>query len=309
MPDRPAVSPDIAILALVLIWGVNFSVVKALLSLFDPLALNGIRFAIGAGVLVPFVLRGRQLARFSKQDWLGVIALGLVGNTLYQYLFITGIDGTLAGNAALILGTTPVFVTLFSAAFRQERVRLAGWCGVALSFLGIALVVWGGPSVNFGRETLRGDLTMLGASFAWSIYTVGASPLVRRHGALPVTAITMWIGALFLLLAAIPAMSAQDWSAPTGLAWFGLVASAVLAVGVAYVIWYYAVQHLGSARTSVYSNTVPIVALAFAWLALGEVPSAVQLAGAAAVVGGVLLTRIRGTITSAPEPWTTIRAE
>lgn len=308
-PDRPPIAPDLAILALVLIWGVNFSVIKALLSLFDPLALNGIRFAIGAGILVPFALRGGKLARFSGRDWVGLIALGLVGNTLYQYLFITGIDGTLAGNAALILGTTPVFVTVFSAAFRHEQVRLAGWCGVVISVLGITLVVWGGPSIDFGRETLRGDLTMLGSALAWSIYTVGASPLVRRHGALPVTAVTMWIGAVFLFLLAIPSMSAQDWSAPTGLAWFGLVVSAVLAVGVSYVIWYYSVQHLGSARTSVYSNTVPIVALAFAWLALGEVPTSVQLAGAAAIVGGVLLTRIRGTIKAGPEPWTTIRAE
>lgn len=307
--DRLRISPDLAILALVLIWGVNFSVIKALLSLFDPLALNGIRFAIGAGILVPFVLRGGQLGQFSRRDWAALVALGLVGNTLYQYMFITGIDGTLAGNAALILGTTPVFVTIFSAALKHEKVRLAGWCGVAISMLGITLVVWGGPSINFGRETLRGDLTMLGAALAWSIYTVGASPLVRRHGALPVTAVTMWIGAFFLLLGAIPAMSSQDWTEPTRLAWFGLIVSAVLAVGVSYVIWYYSVQHLGSARTSVYSNTVPIVALAFAWVALGEVPSPVQLAGAAAVVSGVMLTRIRGTITSAHEPWTTIRAE
>ena len=305
--DRPPISPDLAILALVLIWGVNFSVIKALLSLFDPLALNGIRFAIGAGILVPFVLRGGQLAQFSRRDWAGLVALGLVGNTLYQYLFITGIDGTLAGNAALMLGMTPVFVTVFSAALGHERVRLAGWCGVALSMLGITLVVWGGPSIDFGRETLRGDLTMLGAALAWSIYTVGASPLVRRHGALPVTAATMWIGAFFLLIVAMPAIASQEWSEPTGLAWFGLVVSAVLAVGVSYVIWYYSVQHLGSTRTSVYSNTVPIVALAFAWLALGEIPSPVQLVGAAAVVSGVMLTRIRGTITAAP--WTTIRAE
>lgn len=139
---------------------------------------------------------------------------------------------------------------------------------------------------------------MLGATIAWSVYTVGASPLVQRHGALPVTAASMWIGAIVLFVAAIPAMAAQDWSQPNLLAWVGLVASGVLAVGLAYVIWYYGVEHLGSSRTAVFSNGVPVVALLFAWLALGETPGVLQIAGAGLILGGVTLTRMRGT--SAP---------
>ncbi|MFQ5530765.1 MAG: EamA family transporter, partial [Gemmatimonadota bacterium] len=100
---RPPFPPDVAIFVLVLIWGINFSVVKALLDQFDPLALNGVRFALGAAVLAPFALRGGAYRAFTRRDWLAVTALGLVGNALYQVLFITGIDGTLAGNAALIL--------------------------------------------------------------------------------------------------------------------------------------------------------------------------------------------------------------
>jgi len=291
----PRVSPDLAIVALVIIWGVNFSVVKALLGQFDPLALNGVRFALGAAVLAPFAMRGRQFSGFTRRDWFAVAALGLVGNTLYQFLFITGIDGTLAGNAALILAMTPVFVAVLSAILGQERVRPAGWFGIALSTAGIGLVVWAGSVVRFGGETLGGDLTMLGATVAWSVYTVGASPLVRRHGALPVTAASMWIGAVVLFIAAIPAMTAQDWSRPSALAWAGLVASGVLAVGLAYVIWYYGVEHLGSSRTAVFSNGVPVVALLFAWLALGETPGVLQLAGAGLILGGVTLTRVRGT--------------
>jgi len=291
----PRVSPDLAILVLVLIWGVNFSVVKALLVQFHPLALNGLRFALGAAVLVPFALRGGQLKRFSRRDWLAIAALGVVGNTLYQVLFITGIDGTLAGNAALILAMTPVFITLFSAGLGQERV---GWAGIGLSTLGIGLVVWGGSMVRFGTETLRGDLTMLAAAVAWSVYTVGASPLVKRHGALPVTAATMWLGAVILFIVAIPSMAAQDWTQPTPLAWTGLVASGLLAVGLSYVLWYYSVEHMGSSRTAVFSNTVPIVALLFAWLALGETPALIQLIGAALILGGVTLTRLRGTADS-----------
>lgn len=291
----PRISPDLAILALVIIWGVNFSVVKALLTQFSPLALNGLRFTLGAAVLAPFALRGGQFRRFSRRDWWALAGLGVVGNTMYQFLFITGIDGTLASNAALILAMTPVFITLFSAVLGHEKVTTAGWMGIGISTIGIGLVVSGGSAIRFGSETLRGDLTMLAAAVAWSVYTVGASPLVRRHGALPVTAATMWIGAVVLFILAIPSMAAQDWARPSMLAWTGLVASGCLAVGLAYVIWYYAVEHLGSSRTAVFSNTVPIVALLVAWLALGESPGIVQLIGAVMIIGGVTLTRLRGT--------------
>src|SRR5690606_13533645 len=98
----PRVSPDLAILVLVLIWGVNFSVVKYALEQFDPLAFNGLRFALGGLVLVPFVLRRGPL-RFERGEWPALIGLGVLGNTIYQVLFVEGIDRTLAGNAALML--------------------------------------------------------------------------------------------------------------------------------------------------------------------------------------------------------------
>lgn len=291
----PRVSPDLAILLLVVIWGVNFSVVKAALDQFEPLAFNGIRFALGGMVLVPFVLRAGGPGRFERREWAGLVGLGVLGNTIYQVLFVYGIDLTLAGNAALMLAMSPVFVTLLSARLRHEHVLPAGWLGALLSVAGIALVLAGTAGVRFGGETLAGDLLMLLGAVAWSIYTVGATPLVRRHGALRVTGVTMWIGGALLLLVSVPSLVSQDWSRTTGVGWIMLVGSAVFAIGLSYVIWYHGVQYLGSARTAVFSNTVPIVALATAWLALGEVPTPLQLLGAALVVGGVLLTRLRGT--------------
>lgn len=136
---------------------------------------------------------------------------------------------------------------------------------------------------------------MLAASVAWAAYTVGAGPLVRRHGALPVTAVTMWIGAVGLLLAGLPSFVAQDWAQPTVVGWAALFASGALAVGLAYVIWYHGVQYLGNTKTAVFSNAVPVVALVTAWVALGEAPGILQIAGAGCIVGGVLLTRLRGT--------------
>ena len=276
---------------LVLIWAANFSVVKAALHDLSPLAFNGLRFTL-ASFLLLLLMRGRS-GPVERRHWPALIALGVLGNTVYQILFIFGLDWTLAGNSSLMLSMTPVFATLLSVAFRQERVGQMAWAGVALSFAGIALVVWGGTkAVRFGAGTVRGDLTTLAASFAWASYTVGSSPLVRRYGALPVTAITMWIGGIGLLAVSVPSLIAQDWGAVRPLSWIAVIYSGVFAIALAYLLWYYGIRHIGTTRTAVYTNLIPIVALTIAWLTLGEVPTWLQIAGAVGILGGVLLVRV-----------------
>ncbi|MDT8436935.1 MAG: EamA family transporter [Gemmatimonadota bacterium] len=285
--------PDLAILALVLIWGANFSVVKAALREFDPLGFNALRFVIGSAILYAFLRAGGRRLSFTRRELPTLLALGLVGNFVYQVLFIYGLDWTLAGNAALMLATSPIFVTLLSAGIGHERISAAGWAGVVLSVAGIGLVVWGGSrTVEFGAATVRGDLTMLGAAVAWSVFTVGSAPLVRRHGPLRATAVTMWIGTVAQLVVAAPGLAAQRWSEVSVIGWSALAFSGALAIALAYIIWYYGVRHIGSSRTAVYSNTVPVVALLVAWATLGEVPTWMQVAGTTAIVGGILLARL-----------------
>ena len=85
---------------------------------------------------------------------------------------------------------------------------------------------------------------------------------------------------------------AEDWSDVSTFSWVSLVLSALLALNVAYLIWYTGVQRLGAARTSIYSNLVPIVAMTFAWFWLGEPLTQTKVIGALAVMTGVLLTRL-----------------
>jgi drug/metabolite transporter (DMT)-like permease len=228
-----------------------------------------------------------------RRHWPALVGLGLLGNTLYQFLFIYGIDWTLAGNASLMLAATPVFTTILSVLFHQERIGWTALAGVLLSVAGIGLVVRGGAqAVSFGAGTIRGDLTVLTAAAAWSAYTVGSAPLVRSYGALPVTAITMWIGGLGLVLVSVPAFVAQDWTAVRPASWVALLYSSAFAIAFAYFIWYYCIRQLGNTRTAVYANSIPIVALAIAWLTLGEVPTTLQLLGAGSIVGGTIMVRL-----------------
>lgn len=288
---------------MVLIWGANFSVVKYALAEIRPLPFNALRFVLASAILW-LLLRFRRKITFERRHLWPLIGLGVGGNVLYQVLFIFGLDWTLAGNAALMLATVPVFVMLFSVALGHERASLLGWSGVVLSFTGIALVVWGGArNLGFGATTVRGDLAMLGAAVLWSAYTVGSRPLVRRYGTLPVTAFTMWVGTVGLVLLAVPGLLSQDWGAVSAGGWSALAYSGALAIAAAYVLWYYSVGAIGSSRTAIYSNTIPIVALVVAWLTLGEVPTWLQLAGAVAILAGIGLARLaRLDVEARPTP-------
>jgi drug/metabolite transporter (DMT)-like permease len=276
----------------VLIWAANFSVVKAALTDFRPLAFNALRFLLASALIFVFLRISGASLRFERRDWPALVGVGLLGNTAYQVLFIYGIYWTLAGNASLLLATVPVFVLLFSVGARHENPSLAAWAGVILSFAGIVLVVLGGAkAVRFGAGTWRGDLTLLVAAVGWSAYTVGSSGLVRRYGALPVTAATLWIGAAGLILISLPSLAAQSWASVRPVAWLGLAFSGCLSITVAYWLWYDSVERIGSSRTAIYSNTVPVAALLIAWVMLGERPTWLHVAGTAAILAGVALVR------------------
>ena len=115
--------------------------------------------------------------------------------------------------------------------------------------------------------------------------------MIQRYGSLNVTAWTLWIGTLGLVVLGAPALLESRPLSVSRLGWAGVFYSGAFAIGVAYILWYWGVQRIGSARTAAYSNLTPIVALGVAWMWLEEVPSILQLAGAAVVLGGLTLAR------------------
>jgi drug/metabolite transporter (DMT)-like permease len=278
----------VALLFMVVIWAVNFSVSKLALEQLSPLTFNALRFPLAAALLLVALYSRGRIPLPTRAELPRVLALGLLGNLLYQMFFIFGLDRTRAGNASLLLAGTPIITALMSAALGHERVRPRVWLGVVATFGGIVLVVLGGRGqIEAGHETLVGDLLMFAASVAWAFYTVGSRPLVEKYGALPITAWTLWIGTAGLVAAGIRDTMRTDWQQVSALTWLAVLYAGLLSIGVAYIIWYYGVAKLGNTRTSAYSNVVPVIALAVAWLWLGEVPTTAQLAGTAVILTGV----------------------
>jgi drug/metabolite transporter (DMT)-like permease len=287
--ERPAdLRAHAALLFMVVIWAVNFSVSKIALGELHPLAFNALRFPLAAALLY-VVLRSRGAVPMpTRAEVPRVLALGLLGNLMYQLFFIFGLDRTRAGNASLLLASTPIITALLSASLGHERVRPRVWLGVIATFGGILLVVLGGHAqLDAGEASIAGDLFMFAASIAWAFYTVGSRPLVDKYGPLPITAWTLWIGTAGLVIAGVRETLRTNWEKVSVLTWGAVAYAGVLSIGVAYIIWYYGVQRLGNTRTSTYSNVVPVVAMAVAWMWLGEVPTAAQLFGTAIILGGV----------------------
>ena len=290
---------DLGLLLMAAIWGINFSVLKVVLGDLDPLALNALRFPLAALALWTLVRRLPGSSRPKPADIGRVLILGVLGNIAYQLCFIFGLDWTFAGNASLLLATTPIWTIILSSAVGHERPGTWMFAGIIGTVAGMFLVIAGrGDALAFGSDSLRGDLLMVTAAILWSIYTVGGRKLVGHYGALRMTAWTLWAATPFLVLMGVPSLLRTDFGAVSIGAWLGVVYSGLMGIGVAYLLWYRGVQRLGNSRTAVYANLVPVVALITAWIWLGEVPSGPQVAGAAVILAGLSLARFA----QSPEP-------
>ena len=290
---RPAhLGTDLALIALSLIWGVNFTVVKIALREFDPLAFNALRFVLASLTLLGF-LRLRGAVPFPKRrHWSRIVFLGLLANVTYQLLFIYGVDRTLAGNAGLVLATTPVWTLILAAVSGSEHHGFPVWAGVMGTLGGMVLVVLGGTGgVGLSEGLLLGDLLLVLAAITWAAYTVGTQDLTREYGALAMTSWTLWVGTIALLALGGPSLRSMDWGVISRAAWLGVVYSGVLAIAVAYLIWNHGLERIGGPRTAAFSNLVPVVALIAGALWLGEDPGPTQIVGAIIIITGVWIAR------------------
>jgi drug/metabolite transporter (DMT)-like permease len=314
---------DALLLFTATIWGVNYSIIKVVLRHISPRAFIALRLTFATLVFLAAIAISRRfrargprgndpvretiaditpggddtLAIFrtsttlSRRDWMLLVVLGFIGHFLYQAFFIEGLARTSVANASLLIGCTPMAVSLANAALGLERLSRMHWIGTALSLGGIYLVV--GRANGAGGASLAGDVIMAIAVCCWVCYTLLGKELLRRHSPLIVTGYSMAIGAVFYVIFSARDVWNTDWTRVTTGDWTGIAYATLLSFNVAYILWYAGVQRLGSARTSLYSNLVPIVSLITAAVWLGEAIGWTKAAGAAAVLTGLALTRVR----------------
>ncbi len=281
---------DVLLLLMALIWGVNFSVVKYGTVVMTPLAFTGLRVMLAAVVLLAFAFT-RSAPLPSRRDILTLMALGVLGNGLYQIFFVEGISRTNVGNAALIVAATPALIAILSRVRGVDRVNRRVLGGIAISLSGVVLVVLGSARSSHGETTLIGTMLVFFGTMCWTLFTVMLQPFARRLDPIHLSAFTMLGGSIPMLLFATPALARTNWAGMGLSAWGAVFYASVISMGVAYLFWYRGLKVLGPTRTAVYANLQPVIAITVAWIFLHESPTAWQGVGTATIMTGLFLTR------------------
>jgi drug/metabolite transporter (DMT)-like permease len=295
-PGPQATSPrpgvwltDVTLMLMALIWGANFVVMKFATGIMPPLAFNAVRVSLAAVTLL-------IIAAISRSPWpnrrqtLALMGLGVLGNGLYQILFVEGVALTRVADAALLIAATPAFIALLGRFRGVERIGGKGWIGILLSVVGIGLVSGAAVLVDSGGSIL-GDLMILVGSLCWAVYTVMLKPYMDDVNGAKLAALTMTGGAITLVAVAWRGILEVSWSSAPGAAWGAMAYSGIGALVIAYFFWYRGVRIIGPTRTAMYSNVQPVFAVFIAWMVLGEIPTVWQGVGAASIMSGLLLAR------------------
>jgi len=287
---------DLILLCMVLFWGGNISIIKVALKHFNPVVFNCLRFLIASTTMV-IVYRRVFDDPVDRKELLNLLILGVLGNTIYQFLFIYGVKYTYVSHTSILLGTTPIFTAMVSSWTGLEPVHRKSWFAIVLSFLGVVLIVFGGANgFKGGLHWNVGDVFVLMCSFVWSIYTTFSKRVIGQYSARHYIVYTVMFGTLFMIPLSISSLRQQDWGSLGAYDWGAVLYSAFLALVFGYSAWYYGVQKIGSTRTAVYSNLTPVAGMAIGMIFLGERFSPTQWLGVAVIVLGLILMRRFGRI-------------
>lgn len=296
MAERAAAGPGPAHLALTataLLWAGNFVAGRFMGGQIDPLTLNALRWSLALAILAPAVGHRVWAARAGlRRHWPRLAALSLTGIVAFHVCVYSALTMVPVANATLMIATTPFFILAGSALVLGRGLGRRDLAAVALGWLGVAVLLGeGNPARLLGGLRLgAGDLWMVGAVLAWASYTL----LLRgMPAALPrdvVLAATMAMG-VAVLLPLVALFGRTDLSTLPPPVWGGVAYVTLGASLAAYLCWSFGVARLGPAAAGFSLNLIPLFGVLLAWLLLGEVLSAGQAAGAAAILGALAIRR------------------
>jgi drug/metabolite transporter (DMT)-like permease len=272
------------------VWAANFIVVKSAVAVLPPVGFTFLRFAIASATLMALLRWREGSIALPRRDLGAMIGLGALGFGVYQILWTTGLTTVPAGDSALLIASTPVFVAFLAVVARSDVLTPAKIAGGLVSFAGVAIVIASGQGLTLGRE-IGGEAITLLAAFLWSIYTAFAAPYLVRWSPLRTTAWATLAGTVVLAPIALVQLAGAPAGSITPPVIGAVLYSGFLAAGMANVIVQNAVRVIGPTRTSAFQFLVPALAVALAALLLSEPIRPGQIVGGIVIVAGVLITR------------------
>jgi drug/metabolite transporter (DMT)-like permease len=288
---RAAVLTEASLLLAVFFLGTNPVAVKFAVLDVPPLPFVAIRFLLAGLVLLPVALWLRQGQSVGRRDLLAMAGVGLVGVGMNNVAFTFGVSMTTASDTALIYAAVPIWGILLGLALGLERPTIWGVVGVALAFLGVGVVVYGG--LGGGGTSLLGDLLVVVATICWGSYAVLSLPLLRTYPPLLVAAYTMLFGGLGVLPLSLPGFLSTSWGEVGVGVWGAVAYSTHFVAAFGFAAWQAGISRTGANRILVYQYLITLVGVASGVALLGESLTPNKLVGGAVILLGVYLARLR----------------
>jgi drug/metabolite transporter (DMT)-like permease len=286
---------DLMLLGTVLLWALNSTVTRYVLTHgFHPLAYATIRYGAATALFWAFTFSRERTFRIARRDlkYVGIAAAAIYCN---QLCFVYSIDKTTAATVTLFLGTTPIFIGLIASAVGLERLTRDFWLATVVSIVGVGFVASG--SGGFSGNVV-GDALAIGTAATWGSYSVAIAPLMRRYSPFRISSLVLVIGWIPLAITGAHQTAEQTFHFHT-LMWVAFAFAVVGPLFLTNILWFTALDRVGPSRASLFSNLQPLLGVAFALVLLGEHLTRWELLGGVAILGAVLLERLRRI---APQP-------
>lgn len=280
----------VALAFTLLFWAAAFPATRHALESLTPEALMALRFSL-ASLLLGAWAATRHIGLPRREDAARILFIGVISGFLYQIAFNYGMKSVQSGPASVLLDTAPIFAALGGVLLLRERPGLPGWLGIAIGFAGVVVIALAGHETpESGLRLEEGALYLLAAAVLFAANAVLQKPLLARYSVVSVS-VWVFVGGTLPMLVFLPEGLAALPGAPAGVLW-SVAFLAAFPAAIAFVLWSHALAVLSVAAVASSLYLLPPFTFVIAWLWLGEVPTMVELAGAAITLAGVAMVQI-----------------
>lgn len=266
------------------LWGLSFIFMRVAVPEFGPIPLILVRMGVGALLLLPLLLSLRYL-KLVWENKGGLFVLGLVNHVLPFCLLALATTRLEAGFTSLINATTPIWTAILGAMFFTTPIQRQQYIGLAMALFGVYVL-----SANRLDFQMGGDgwfiLAVLAATFCYGI----ATNYSKQHlSHLPVRVLAAGSTAMSALILLIPGLLLWPSEPISGLAWGNGLALAAMSTTVAFLLYFGLISSAGATATSTVTFLVPVSALIWGFVLLGEVLTLQMLVGMIITLAGTAI--------------------
>lgn len=288
--SRPMTPYEWALLAaLSLVWGASFFFIAITLRELPPVTIVVLRVGLAALALLAAVRIMGLTMPTDRRAWLVFLGMGLLNNVIPFCLIVWGQTRIASGLAAILNATSPLF-TVIAAHFltNDEKMTANKLAGVAVGFLGVAVMIGTPASAGFGSD-FWGELAVLVAAVSYALSAIFG----RRLGAMgiaPLPAAAGQLSASTLLLIPAALLVDQPWTlpAPSPAVWAALAGIALLSTALAYVLFYRILATAGPTNLMLVTFLIPVSAILLGTFVLGERLELRHFLGMAMIAAGLI---------------------